>query len=45
MKVSELVVGFQNVYFSDKYDIDTLVSHEDQGSLFTRDELRKGTIR
>ena len=45
MKVSDLVVGFQNVYFSDKYDIDTLVSHEDQGSLFTRDELRKGTIR
>ena len=45
MKVRDLAVGFQNVYFSDKYDIDTLVSPEDAGSLFTRDELQKGTIR
>lgn len=41
----DLAVGFQNVFFSDKYDIDTLVSPEDAGSLFTRDELQKGTIR
>ena len=45
MKVRDLAVGFQNVFFSDKYDIDTLVSPEDAGSLFTRDELQKGTIR
>ena len=45
MKVRDLAVGFQNAYFSDKYDIDTLVSPEDQGLLFSRDELQKGTIR
>lgn len=45
MKVRDLAVGFQNFYFRDKYDIDTLVSQEDQTSLFSRDELQKGSIR
>lgn len=45
MKVRDLAVGFQNVYFSNKYELDTLVSPEDQGSLFSRDEMQKGTIR
>ena len=45
MKVRDLAVGFQNVYFSNKYEVDTLVSLEDQDSLFSRDEMQKGTIR
>ena len=46
MKVRDLTVGFQKEYFSDKYEIDEkLVSKNDQGLLFTRDELQKGTIR
>lgn len=45
MKVRDLAVGFQNMYFSNKYDIDTLVAPEDQGSLFSRDEIQKGTLR
>lgn len=45
MKVRDLAVGFQNLYFSSKYDIESLVSPEDQASLFSRDELQKGTIR
>lgn len=45
MKVRDLAVGFQNQYFQGKYDLDTLVAQEDQGLLFTRDELQKGSIR
>lgn len=45
MKVRDLAVGFQNTYFLDKYDIDSLVSPQDQMSLFSRDELQKGSIR
>ena len=39
MKVRDLAVGFQNEYFQDKYEIDTLVAESDQGLLFVRDEL------
>lgn len=45
MKVRDLAVGFQQLYFSNKYEIDTLVSSEDKNTLFSRDELQKGSIR
>lgn len=45
MKVRDLAVGFQNEYFQDKYEIDTLVAESDQGLLFGRDELQHGSIR
>lgn len=45
MKVRDLAVGFQNVYFQDKYEIDTLVAESDQGLLFGRDELQHGSIK
>lgn len=45
MKVRDLAVGFQNEYFQDKYEIDTLVAESDQGLLFVRDELQHGSIK
>lgn len=45
MKVRDLAVGFQREYFSDKYEIDTLVSEQDQPSLFERDALQHGSLR
>lgn len=45
MKVRDLAVGFQNEYFQDKYDIDTLAAESDQGLLFVRDELQHGSIK
>lgn len=45
MKVRDLAVGFQNEYFQDKYEIDTLVAEPDEGLLFGRDELQHGSIR
>lgn len=44
MKVRDLAVGFQNIYFNGKYDIDTLVAEEDAGSLFARDQLQQGYL-
>lgn len=45
MKVRDLAVGFQQLYFSDKYEIDSLVSEQDQPSLFERDSLQQGSLR
>ena len=45
MKVRDLAVGFQEKFFVDKYDIDSLVSEQDQPSLFERDELQQGNLR
>lgn len=45
MKVRDLAVGFQQKFFADKYDIDSLVSEKDQPSLFERDELQQGSLR
>ena len=45
MKVRDLAVGFQQKFFADKYDIDSLVSEQDQPSLFERDELQQGSLR
>lgn len=45
MKVRDLAVGFQQEYFINKYEIDTLVAEPDADSLFARDELQQGTIR
>lgn len=44
MKVRDLALGFQKIYFSDKYDLDTLVDLEDAGSLFERDQLKQGYL-
>lgn len=45
MKVRDLAVGFQNEYFRDKYEIDTLVAEPDENLLFGRDELQHGSIK
>ncbi|MBD5310812.1 MAG: ATP-binding domain-containing protein [Bacteroides sp.] len=45
MKIRDLAVGFQNEFFQNKYEIDTLVAEPDEGLLFGRDELQHGSIR
>lgn len=46
MKVRDLAVGFQKLFFTDKYEIDTtLKTDQDAPLLFGRDELQHGTLR